>query len=182
MKRIIAFYTSARKNGRSDQLVNQVVAGAKSQGAEVITYDINQGVLGCQGCYYCRSHEGCATKDALQPVYEQIKEADGIVVGFPIYFGNISGQGKIWLDRMFPLLGPDLSPRYPGKKYISVYAQGNPDPDICKQAIALNNKFLSGFGWEMVDSILSYGIEGANEQIPEALLQRALEAGRNISK
>jgi multimeric flavodoxin WrbA len=115
MSRIIAFYVSARKNGFSSQLVDQVVAGAKSKGAEVVTYDLNKGINGCQGCLFCRTHEGCAQKDGLASFFDQYRNADGFVVGFPIYFGNISGQGKIWLDRMYPLLAKDFSPRYPGK-------------------------------------------------------------------
>lgn len=71
---------------------------------------------GCQGCFYCRTHEGCDTKDKLSPMYEEIEQANGIVVGFPIYFGNIGGQFKQLIDRMYPMIGADFAPRYPGKK------------------------------------------------------------------
>lgn len=182
MREIIAFYTSARRKGFSSRLVDQVAAGAKSQGAEVIAYHLNDGVKGCQGCFYCRSHAACATNDALAPVFEQFPKADGFVVGFPIYFGNISGQGKIWLDRMWPLLAADFSPRYPGKKCVTIYAQGNPNPDICKGAIEANDGFIRRFGVEMVDSILNYGNNAPGYELPTELLERAFDAGKQLVK
>lgn len=39
-----------------------------------------------QDCFYCRTHDGCALKDYLQPMYEAIKEADAIVFSSPIYY------------------------------------------------------------------------------------------------
>ena len=95
MSTVIAFLGSPRKNGASTQLVIKAIEGAKAAGAEVVIYDMNDDeIKGCQCCYYCRAHEGCATKDKLQPMYEQIKEADGIIASFPIFFHNINSQGK----------------------------------------------------------------------------------------
>jgi multimeric flavodoxin WrbA len=48
-------------------------------------------------------------------VYEEIKDADSIIFGSPIYFHQITGQARIWLDGMVPMVA-DFKPRYPGKK------------------------------------------------------------------
>lgn len=181
MNSVVAFYGSPRKNGFTAQLIDQTLAGAKLAGAKIITYHLNdEGIKGCQGCYWCRSHEGCATKDKLQPVYEEIKNAAGIVVGFPIYFGSISGQGKQWLDRMFPLLKADFSPHYPNKKCVAIYAQGNPNPDICKNKIDENNSFISRFGWNIIDTLLDYGNMQPNYRISRELMARAYENGKKL--
>lgn len=177
MSKIIAFYVSARKNGFSNQLVDQVIAGAKSRGAEILSYNLNDGIRGCQGCMYCRTHEGCAQRDGLASFYEEYRDAEGFVIGFPIYFGNISGQGKIWLDRMYPLLAKDFSPRCPGRKCVAVYSQGNPDPDFCRTAIDANNRFLKLLGADLIDSILSCGSTDPEYQMPEELKNRAFKAG-----
>jgi multimeric flavodoxin WrbA len=180
MSKIAAFYASARKSGFSSQLVDQVAAGAKSEGAEVLSYNLNDGIRGCQGCMYCRTHEGCAQTDNLSSFFKEYRDADGFVVGFPIYFGNISGQGKIWLDRMYPLLAKDFSPRYPGRKCITVYAQGNPDPEFCRNAIDKNDGFIRLLGVDLLDSILSYGSNDPSYQLPEKLKLRAFEAGKRL--
>lgn len=95
MKKVVAFLGSPRPNGYTAKLVERVLEGAKAAGAEVVTYSLNdEGIKGCQGCFYCRNHPDCATKDKLYPMYEDIKSACGIVGGFPIYFGTVSGQAN----------------------------------------------------------------------------------------
>ena len=47
----------------------------------------------------------CKFKDALTPVLEEIAEADGLVLGSPIYFGDVTGQMRTFLERLaFPWL------------------------------------------------------------------------------
>jgi len=181
MGKVVAFFGSPRKNGNTAKLVQQAIDGAKAAGAEVISYHLNdKDIRGCQGCGHCRSNEGCVTKDALSPMYEEIKQATGIIAGFPIYFGNISGQAKLWVDRMYPMIGGDFSPRYPGKKAVAVYSQANADKDMFKGAIEANDTLFKRFGWELADSILSYGSAQPDYSIPQELLDRAFEAGKRL--
>jgi len=183
MRKIVAFLGSPRKNGYTAKLINRILDGAKSVGADVVIYDLNaEGIKGCQGCFYCRVHEDCATKDALYPMYEDIKTADGIVFGSPIYFGTVSGQAKIWLDRMYPMYALDFSPRFPGKKAVTVYAQANPDDTRFTDAIETTNNFMKAYGWEVIESLLIYGDVAENYTLPEELLDRAYEAGKALAK
>lgn len=183
MKKMIAFWGSPRKNGTTAKVMEQVMEGAKSEGAEIITYYLNNPeIKGCQGCFYCRSNEGCATKDALQPMYEQLKEADGIIIASPIYFMNISSQTKKLIDRLYPMMNPDYSPRFPGKKFVTVYTQGNVDPDGFKSVIDGNDMLLKMFGWDMTDSIVypnSFSLEGS---AAKELMDRAYNAGKALTK
>lgn len=180
MSKVIVFYGSPRKQGITYELTEQVIAGAKSAGAEIVTYDLNdEEIKGCQGCYYCRANDGCATKDGLHSMYAEMDEATGIVAGFPIYFGNINAQSKKLVDRMFPMVNGDFTPRHPGKKIVTLYAQTNPDKDLCKNAIEANDVSFKSFGWELLDSILSYGAAAPSE-IPQELIDRAFKAGQQL--
>lgn len=183
MSKIIAFLSSPRKNGYTAQLVERVLEGARSVGAEVVTYHLNdEGIKGCQGCFYCRANEGCATKDKLQPMYEDIKAADGIVAGFPIYFGTITGQAKLWIDRLYPMLADRHNPRYPGKKVITVYAQANSDRELFAGAIETNDNLFKRFGWDVEESLHIYGNSAPGYTIPQELYDRAYEAGKKLVK
>lgn len=87
MSKVVIFNGSPRKNGYTSKLLEQVEKGAKSRGAEVIKNDLNDsGIRGCQGCFYCRTHDGCSINDYLQPMYKAIIEGDAIVFGSPIYY------------------------------------------------------------------------------------------------
>ena len=51
---------------------------------------------GCMSCMACKikgkASNVCKFKDALTPVLEEIAGADGLVLGSPIYFGDVTGQ------------------------------------------------------------------------------------------
>lgn len=183
MCKIVAFLGSPRKNGYTNQLINKIIDGAKSTGSEIVVYDLNaEGIRCCQGCFYCRDHEDCAIKDTLSPMYEDIKTADGIILGSPIYFGTVSSQVKIWLDRMYPMYAMDFSPRFPGKKAVSVFAQANPDSSRFTNAIETTNNFLKAYGWDVIESLLVYGDVADGYSIPAEVMDRAYEAGKQLGR
>lgn len=143
MSKVLIFNGSPRKNGYTTKLLEQVAEGAKSKGAEIIEFDLNDsGIRGCQGCFYCRKHDGCAIKDYLQPMYKAITEADAIVFGSPNYGYQVTGQAKIWFDRTFPMVGEKFMPRHPGKKVISIFVQGSPNPEMGARVLKLSIIFL----------------------------------------
>jgi multimeric flavodoxin WrbA len=92
------------------------------RGAQIKVFNLDdEGIKGCQGCLYCRKNVGCARKDALQPMYDEIKNSDGVIFGSPIYFAQITGQAKQWLDRMLPMIDGKFKPRFPAKKNFGLY-------------------------------------------------------------
>ena len=182
MSKVVIFNGSPRKNGYTAKLLEQVMKGAESKGAKISIFDLNDsGIKGCQGCFYCRANDGCATKDYLQPMYKEIDEADAIVFGTPIYCGQISGQSKNWLDRTFPMVGGvNFEPRHPGKKLVTVFTHGNPNRDLFKTSIENMNNILQSYGWELIDSILCSGSIDPNFVIPKYLLEQAYQDGANL--
>ena len=181
MKKIVAFAGSPRQYGFSNQLMNRLLDGAKAAGAEVVVYDLNaDGIMGCQGCFYCRKHDTCVQQDALSPMYRDIQEACAVVAAFPLYFGRISGQGKIWLDRMYPMFNEDFSPRYPGKKAVTIFAQAKADPAVMQDEINSVNGLMGGYGWELVRSFLIAGTVDAEYVLVESLLEEAYQVGQQL--
>jgi multimeric flavodoxin WrbA len=164
-------------------LADEAVKGARSAGAEVKTYDLNAaGIQGCQGCFYCRTHDGCAVNDYLQPMYEDLGSADGIVFGSPIYFYDITGQAKVWLDRLFPMIDADFEARHPDKKVLALYSQGNGEGEAYREAIRKIERIFGGFGWTVTESLLCAGTsKSGSAALTENLLRRAFEAGAALA-
>lgn len=103
--KVIAINGSARKNGNTAQLLNNALRGAADQGAEtelIHLYGLN--FRGCSSCFSCKlkggNHGTCAMKDDLTPVLEAIKEADGLILGSPNYYTNISSSMQALLERL----------------------------------------------------------------------------------
>lgn len=183
MSKIIAFFGSPRKDGYTAKLVHSALRGAQEAGAEVITYDLNDpSIRGCQGCFYCRKHADCATQDALSAMYGDIAGADGIIAGIPIYLWGISGQAKIWIDRLYPMLNSDFTPRCPGKKIITIYAQGNADKDKFNAAINTCHYIFEKFGWELCNTLLASGSGAKQYEMPQMLSDEAYAAGRRLAR
>lgn len=183
MTKVVVFKGSPRKNGYTAKLLEQVVKGAESKGAEIIEFDLNNSeIRGCQGCFYCRTHDGCAVKDYLQPMYESINEADAIVFGSPIYYYQITGQARVWLDRTFPMLGNNFEPRHPGKKLLMIFAQGSSDPTIGAEGIKFVTSILESYGWKLEDSIHYCGTSESNPDSAEfeELALRAFKDGEHL--
>lgn len=104
--KVIAVNGSPRKNWNTDTLLKEALEGAKSVGAqtEVIhLYDLN--FKGCISCFACKrkksKHAGhCAMKDDLTNVLDKILESDVLLLGSPIYFGNVTGLMRSFLERL----------------------------------------------------------------------------------
>jgi len=75
---------------------------------------------------------GCVINDDMQELYKAIESADAMVLGSPVYMGQMSAQAKTFIDRLFAQISPRFSPYYKEKAVkkglLLVFTQGNPDP------------------------------------------------------
>lgn len=131
--KIIGFIASPRKEGNTAWVVNKILEGAKDAGAETQPwYFSDLDIKPCSGCLGCKkSNLTCIIDDDMQKLYEEIENADAIILGSPVYMGQMSGQAKIFTDRLFAQISPRFSPHFKEKavkkKLILVFTQGNPD-------------------------------------------------------
>ena len=112
MKKIIIIDGGPRKTFNTASMLKKVAEGANSvsEGTEVKSYRLyDLDYKGCMSCLACKikgkAVNICKFKDALTPILEEIAEADGLVLGSPNYFGEITGQMRAFLERLaFPWL------------------------------------------------------------------------------
>ena len=100
--KVLGVVGSFRKNGNTDILVNKVLEGVKSCGIEtecIYLFDFN--FKDCIGCEGCAKTNKCVIKDEMQDIYRLLEKSDGIVLGSPTYFYNVTGDIKKFLDRLY---------------------------------------------------------------------------------
>lgn len=112
MKKIIIIDGGPRKTFNTASMLKKVAEGANTVSEEIEVkiyrlYDLDY--KGCMSCLACKikgkAVNVCKFKDALTPILEEIAEADGLVLGSPNYFGEITGQMRAFLERLaFPWL------------------------------------------------------------------------------
>lgn len=126
---IIGLSGSPRKGGNTDILLQTALRGARSAGAETALFYLNDmNIRGCQACCICKKTGQCAVQDDMQTIYNAIDESDAVIIGSPIYFGRMSAQLALVMDRLFAYLKPDFTTRLPnGKKYSLIFVYTQPD-------------------------------------------------------
>jgi multimeric flavodoxin WrbA len=130
--KIIGLSASPRKEGNTAWAINKILEGAKEQGAEIQSfYSSDLDIKPCKGCLGCKQSDRCAINDDMQQLYDALGQADALVLGSPVYMGQMSAQAKIFTDRLYAQITPRFSPHFKeknaGKKLVLVFTQGNPD-------------------------------------------------------
>jgi len=101
--KVVGFNGSARKDGNTAILINDVFRELKSHGIETELFQMaGKKITGCSACYRCaETKDGvCAIKD--DPVNEWIeimKSADAIILGSPVYFADLTASMKGFIER-----------------------------------------------------------------------------------
>jgi multimeric flavodoxin WrbA len=120
MMKVVAFNGSARKKGNTTILLNLVLDELKKEGIATELIQLSAGPLqGCIACYKCfkKKNGRCAVeKDGLNDYFQKMVQADGILLGSPTYFADLTAQVKALIERcgMVSRGGGDLLKRKVG--------------------------------------------------------------------
>lgn len=187
MSKIVAFVGSPRKNGNVDTIINKILEGADSSNSTINKFYLNDmNIKGCQGCLYCRNVHDCAVKDDMQSIYNEIKDADYVIIGSPVYICQVSAQTKLMLDRLYPLTTIDKGkhiPRFGEKKLIMVYTQAAPFSFFFKKYFKYTSKHLKGMGLNHYKTLIATkAFEKNSTKSNKKILDKAYRLGLSISK
>ena len=93
---------SPHLHGCTDRALLEVERTLSSLGIDTERIEIgNKDIRGCIGCNYCRQHGACVFKDLVNETAPKFAEANGIVIGTPVYYAGANGQLLAFLDRLF---------------------------------------------------------------------------------
>ena len=93
---------SPRKNGNTAYALNQMAEVFAAEGVETETLHIgNQPIRGCIACGSCARNGQCVFDDAVNEAAPKFQEADGLVVGSPVYYASANATLVAFLDRLF---------------------------------------------------------------------------------
>ena len=129
--KVIAINGSARKDGNTSILINYVLGELKKQGIDIETLSLaGKKIHGCRACYKCFENKDkrCSMNDdVLNEYLEKMIEADGIILGSPTYFTDVSTEMKALIDRagFVSLANGHLFRRKPGAAVIAVRRAGS---------------------------------------------------------
>jgi len=189
--KILGIVGSKRKNGNTYSLVQEALRVAQEEGATtklIILGDYS--IKDCTGCEGCKDTYKCVINDDMQKIYPLLLEADGIILGSPTYFYNISADMKAFIDRCycFEVFAEDdrscwLSINEAlGGKYAAVIAvceqQDEKDMGFTPKAMS---KPLEALGYRVVDTVKVFNLFKAGEALKDnKSLEHASKAGERL--
>ena len=99
--KVIAVNGSARKNGNTDILIRAVFEELQKEEIETEVVDLAGEIIEpCKACWACGNEGNCVhRRDRFTEIFEKMKEADGILLGSPVYSANISANMQALLER-----------------------------------------------------------------------------------
>ena len=210
MKKIIIIDGGPRKNFNTASMLQKFAEGATSVSDKIEVKTVRLYGLdykGCMSCMACKikgkASNVCKFKDALTPVLEEIAEADGLILGSPIYFGQITGQMRTFLERLaFPWLSyNDYSMTAPKRMPVVLMETMNGLPDrnnsqgygsmeYCIQTALGEPEHLVAYNTYQVKNYERFELASFSEEAKrqwrdehwEQDLQKAFEAGKQMAE
>ena len=130
--KVVAFNGSPRPNGNTAQSIRIVFGELQKEGIETEFVQLGGrkvfGCLACGKCWESKNNRCIRQDDEMNTFIQKMQEADGIIIGSPTYFSNVSTEVKALIDRagfVSKANGGDLLRGKVGASVISVRRAGS---------------------------------------------------------
>ena len=169
--KVIAFNGSPRKDGNTAMLINRVLEELEKEGIETEFIQLGgKQIRGCMACYKCfqNKDQRCSYKnDILNECLEKMIEADGIILGSPTYFSNVSTEIKALIDRtgLVSMANDHLLKRKIGAAVVAVRRAGATAVfDAINKLFFINQMIVPGsVYWNLGFGLEKEEVKGDNE-------------------
>jgi multimeric flavodoxin WrbA len=183
-KTVVGIVGSPRRDGNTQVLVSEILAGARAAGAtaeSVFLADLT--IRECDGCHACWRGAECSKADDMNALYPRLADSDVIVFGTPVYWYAPTALMKAFLDRFVYFNCSRHRPEVRGKRAILAVPFEETDPQAAALLVAIFEKSLAYLEMELTDTLLAPGAgrRGEVRDRPD-LLARAREIGAGAAR
>ncbi len=188
--RVLVLNGSPRKNGTVATLMKYVTDGVSGD-HEIDWVDVCKlNMKNCSGCMACRDKKTCVLpEDDAHVVGRKVADADALVIGTPVHWGNMCAPLKLLFDRNVPVFMGESPrgmpvPQQKGKKAVLATACTTPWPfnflvPESRGALRALKEVLHYGGYKVIGSVVKPGSK-SNSEIPERLQRKARRLGARL--
>ena len=102
MAKVLLLNGSPREGGCTAEALKEMIITFEKEGIETELIHVgNKNIRGCIACNSCSETDKCVFDDIVNEVAPKFEQADGLVIGSPVYFGSPNGGLISFLDRLF---------------------------------------------------------------------------------
>ena len=183
---VLGINGSPRIGGNTDILLDKALEGARTKGTKTEKVILNTLKFSpCQECENIRDDGTCIIDDDLQPLYKRIEDADVIILASPIFFGSLSAQTKMMIDRfqcawrVKYILKKDIFKRRRKGAFISVEASNR--KDFFDNAKSIVKNLFATINVEYKEELFCSSIDekGSILKYPD-ILEKAFDLGQRL--
>ncbi len=177
-KKVLILTSSARIESNSEKLAQSFAKGARDAGHEVELIRLaNRTVQFCRGCLSCQKTLRCLIKDDVANILEQMRHADVVVFATPIYYYEMSGLMKTFIDRTNPLFPQEYQFR---DVYLLATAADESDHAFDRAIAGLEGWIECFEKTRLVEAIVAGGVTSPGDIAKHPSLDLAYQVGLNI--
>ena len=184
---VLGIMASARKAGNTDMLLDAALEEARQSGAQTDKIIINDlKFVPCQACVEVRDDGLCKIQDDFQKIYEAVLNADSIIVASPVYFGSISAQLKMLIDRFQCYWRAKYVTKTINSSIIKkggfICIQASSENDFFNNSRDVLKNFFETAGIEYCQEVFCSGVEkkGSVKEKPDCM-EKAAAMGEKLS-
>ncbi len=173
--KVLLINGSPHEKGCTWVALHEMETTFKEEGIETELIQVgHKDIRGCIACGRCRESGKCIFNDAVNEVSEKLKEADGLVLGSPVYYSSPNGTMVAFLDRLFQSCPYDLTMKT-GASVVTCRRAGN------TASFDVLNKYFTISGMPVAASYYWNNIHGFTAE--DALKDReGLQTMRNLAR
>jgi len=191
--KVLGIVGSKRKEGNTAGLVRVALEAAKEEGIDTdLIFLGDQEISDCTGCEGCKETYRCVIQDDMQKIYPLLLKADGIILGSPTYFYNVTALAKAFIDRCYCheiILEDDRScwvsvnEALGGKYAVSIAVCEQHEEKEMGFASEAMAKPLEALGYRVVENVKAIGFFSKGEVLKDDnMMQQAKQAGKKLAK
>lgn len=179
----ICIIGSPKTNGSTACVTDKIIEGMQANNIDIKKYILGEmNINYCKGCMKCYETKKCIQNDDMNIIINDLIESDIVIIASPSYWGDVTGQLKVFFDRSTPLSdtnGETIIPK--GKIGVSVAIRTGRN---IEENLHLINTIEHYYGHLGIKPVKRFTVEGV--QVREDFHQKeekvneAFELGMNI--
>lgn len=182
--KVVAFNGSARKKGNTEAMIRRVFEALEIEDIQTELVQLSgKKIKGCIACMKCfeNKNERCAVnKDDMNFCIEKMLEADGVILGSPTYFADVSTEMKALIDRagMVAIANDYMFKRKAGAAVVAVRRAGSIHAfDTMNHFFTINQMIIPGsIYWNM-----GFGLEKEEVKSDKEGMETMKHLGENMA-
>ncbi len=179
--KIVAIVGSPRPKGNTSLLVDEVLKAAAEYGVETEKIVLGEYKVGpCLGHDNCSSFAKCKQEDDAPWILEKYCQADGVVLGSPVYYYNMTAQMKAFVDRNYFLYRHDITPKATCAGLVVV--GGGAGLDHTVRALRRFLKLSFDVPDDRLVTLTGYASKVGEVKNKQPLLEEARKLGRRVAE